>query len=214
MDASTVRDGERVICARCQKRLKLPHFDASVEMHVDSETVDFDPPDPAAEPLPLPPDDSPPAAAPRAYRTGTMQTAPGVPQFMVVPVPVSHEPEELVQERIEDLRESRSARKERRGHYNLDRNGNASGMTGFALAMTALALALSGFLFLKALPIFTLFTSSVGFPLSIAALVCGIVGCIKPDGNKLFAAVGTAVGGALVVLVFPAIMLGLQHRWE
>ena len=96
----------------------------------------------------------------------------------------------------------------------MDRSGNPVGMTAFALAATALVLALSGWVMLKELPIFTLFAVLVGVLLSLAALPCGIVGLIKPSGNKLFAALGTAGGALLIVVIFPALMLGLKHRWE
>ena len=224
VDASSIGDGERIECARCRKRLKLPRMDASMEMRFDPEAAEVDAaPEPAgAETLPPPvpppyymqPTAVPYPVPPYPHPPGAMQAAPAAPQVMVVPVPVAHEPEELVQERIEDLRESRSARKERRGHYNLDRDGNPVGMAGFAMASTALALALSGWLFLKQLPIYTLFTVGVGLPLSIAALACGIVGCLRPGGNKLFASVAAAGGGLLFVLIFPALMLGLQQRWS
>ncbi len=214
VEASTVHDGERVICARCQKRLKLPQMEPSLEMQFQPEAGEGDPP-PSADPFPLPPPTSAPHAAPAyQYPPGAMRTVPGQPPVLVVPVPIAHEPEELVQERIENLRESRSERQERRGHYNLDRNGNAIGMTSFALASTALVIALPGWLFLKNLPLFTFFAIALGLPLSLAALPCGIVGCIKPGGNKLFATLGTAGGAMLFALIYPALMLGLKERWH
>ena len=220
VDASALRDGDRVVCENCRKRLKLPANDLSMEIKKDeSETIDYTmqssiPQEPVAPPVTQPPS-VPPANTAYPYAPGMMTTMPAnQPPVMVIPMAVPHQSPELMEEQLEDLRESRSERKERRSYYNLDRKGNAIGMTSFALAISAAIFAMPGFLFVKDLPIFTLLSILVGLPLTMAALPCGIVGCLKTGRNKLYALIGAISAGFLFIIIYPGLMLLLKQRWS
>jgi len=207
VDASALRPGERVICQGCRKRLKTPQGDGvSLEARFDDETLDIIPP---ASNMGMPT----PTSAWVVSSASPPPPPPPPPPPIIVAIPFPAEPHEYVQENIESMRLTRSERVERRSQYNLDRTGNPIGMASFAMAITSFVLAASGGLFARDLPGYTLFIIFLGLPLALAALPCGIVGCLKPGRNKLYSAIGMGASVLLMLVLYPVLMLELKNRW-
>jgi len=181
VNAAEFAEGERAYCPQCQTRLKLP----------------TDPPEPLAVAFGNPfdfDDASVPAVAPKP---------------MIVAVPYASEHPELTNEKIEDLRDRREGRRERRHNDREDRVSNGVGIAGFALAVTAFLLVASGALFGSNLKAYAWMAASIALMLSLGALPCGIIGSLRPGRSRVFAIIGASIGGLLLLIFVPALMLSL-----
>lgn len=183
VDAADFTAGDRTECPQCGTRLKLPADSVEAIVRQESSPFDFD-----DVPRPAPP---PPA------------------QPMIVPVPYLAEHPEYTQEKIEDLRERRDDRRERRQHDREDRVSNGVGIAGFALCTTSALLVLSGAIFARDLKAYAWFASILALALTLGGLPCAIIGSLRPGRSRVFALIGAGLGGLLLLLFLPALMLSL-----
>lgn len=132
---------------------------------------------------------------------------PGSPGSNLPPIVVNvgtEEPDELVRERIEDLRERRAGRKEDRHHSRQDREANTAGIAGFAMAVTVTLITLRAYLFQdEGERFYRGALGCLGFPVTIAALVCSIVGWARPGRNRILAIIGVVLSAALLLFFLP-----------
>lgn len=189
VDASGFASGERVMCLQCRTRLKLPAATTDATGPVEGDPFDFD-----TAPAPIPP-----------------PLAPAQPQPMLVPVPYSAEHPDLTQEKIEDLRDRRDDRRERRQFDREDRFSNGIGLTGFALCCTAALLVASGAIFASELKLYSWFATITALFLTLGGLPCGVIGCLRPGRNRIFAIVAAALGGLLLLVFLPLLMMTLVN---
>jgi hypothetical protein len=183
VDAAGFEAGERIHCPECRTRLKLP-TDPPDALMAPTNPFDFD--SPSAKPV-------------------------VAPQPMIVPIPYSTEHPELTNERIEDLRERREDRRERRQYDREDRVGNGVGLAGFALTVTAFLLVGSAALFGRELKAYGWFATFIALALTLAGLPCGIIGSLRPGRARLFAIIAAGLGGLLLLVFVPALMLMLSN---
>jgi hypothetical protein len=93
-----------------------------------------------------------------------------------------------------------------------DRLGNPIGAAGFALNVTTILFLVSGVLSFKELPAYLPVATCCGVPFSLTGLVCSIVGCLRPGRPKLFSLLGTLLGGALVLVILPGLIIALKNN--
>lgn len=188
----------RLKCPRCGTSVDAAEFEAGERIHCPQcrtrLKLPTDPPDSLVAP-----------ANPFEF------DSPSPPKPMIVPVPYSTEHPELTNERIEDLRERREDRRERRQYDREDRVGNGVGLAGFALTVTAFLLIGSAALFGRELKAYGWFATFIALTLTLGGLPCGIIGSLRPGRARLFAIIASGLGGLLLLVFVPGMMLMLSN---
>lgn len=147
------------------------------------------------QPAPTPVD---PAPVPVARHS----PPPEAPTPIVVQVG-NQEPEELVQERVLDIREKRAARQEDREYYREDRKVNTAGIVGFALATTTLVLAVRPLFIEQEGWYGRTILGCMGMPLTIVALIYSLIGCAYTNRGRVLAFVGLGISVILIIFLLP-----------
>ncbi len=137
-----------------------------------------------------------------------------------VPVPTKKNPFEFSEEdeeerqrdrkeRRQERREERDDRRDERQIRGLERKGNMLGIASLAVATTTFLLVLSGLLFVKRLPFYAGSVGTLSLPGSVAGLIAGIIATLRPGRSRIFGSIATGTCGLLILLLIPALWIGL-----
>ncbi|MCS6865886.1 MAG: hypothetical protein RMJ56_05060 [Gemmataceae bacterium] len=125
----------------------------------------------------------------------------------IVPFPLSVEPREYIEEKVEDLRERRQYRRQQQQYVREDRISNPVGIAGVAINGTAFLLVMSGLLFGHRLEAYGWVMAVLSIPMVLIGLPLSIVGSLRQGRIRMYSWIGVGLGAMLLLLMIPGLMV-------